>query len=275
MPIESIAQYATSSFTMPDVCLRLRTMLDSGKHHLDDVGGLIAVDANLSAKVLRLANSALFRFPNQIDSLTKAISVVGGEALYNIVMAETASSAFQHFDNDLIDVQRHWHYSVYCGMAAKGFAKQLKKRAPERFFVMGILQGLSTLVIAQQQPEQFSAYKAQALSGLPWERQQSCFGFTFAQCSGLIMEQWRMPVSLYFPVQHMHQSHFVERDTDIAIMTLADQIALVQSDKAKYQSIALWQNSTQPALGLTDETIVSVSEHAESDTARVASILLH
>ena len=94
-----ITRVAGQSFALPDICVRIRSMLDDGQSDLADIGRVIALDPSLSSKLLKLANSPLFRFESQIDSLAKAINIIGGEALYNLVMAETASSAFEHFSS--------------------------------------------------------------------------------------------------------------------------------------------------------------------------------
>ncbi|MDM7859558.1 HDOD domain-containing protein [Alteromonas sp. ASW11-36] len=274
MAIEKFADQASESFTMPEVCVKLRAMLDDGKHDLDDIAQLIVVDPNLSAKVLRLANSALFRFPSQISSVTKAISVIGGEALYNIVMAETASLAFKHFDSQLVDIERHWHNSVYCGMAAKHTALILKKRASDRFFAMGILQGLADLVIAKNAADTFRKINHPDAKGLPWQRQQHELGFAFAQCSGAILERWKLPLPLYYPIAQMHNTARVKQDADVAIMTFAAQLTEYQANAERYRALKLWEDDTQPALALTDEQIESIIDSTEKDTARVASMIL-
>ena len=274
MSLETFADYATESFTMPEVCMKLRTMLDSGKTDIDDIAKLITVDPSLSAKVLRLANSALFRFPSQVETTSKAISIIGGEALYNIVMAETASLAFRHFDSNLVNIDKHWHSSVYCGVAAQNVARRMKIRASERFFVMGILQGLANLVIAKHAPNQYSKITAPDTKGLPWDVQRSILGFTFAQCSGLILEQWRLPMPLYYPIQYMHENVKVKADIDVCIMTFADQISISQIDKQRYASRILWADNTQAELSLSDEQINEIIDETEKDTARIASTLL-
>jgi HD-like signal output (HDOD) protein len=103
---EEYALRATQSFTLPQTCVQLRRLLDNDKSDSNDIAKIISNDPVLGAKLLKLANSALFRFEYQIDDIDKAITVVGGEALYNLMMAETASSAFEHFSNDAIDLQR-------------------------------------------------------------------------------------------------------------------------------------------------------------------------
>ena len=129
---KDVAKVASQSFVLPDICVRIRSMLDDDNTSLDDIGALIALDPSLSSKLLRLANSSLFRFESQIDTLSKAIAVIGGEALYNLVMAETASSAFEHFSSDVIDLKRFWLQSVYAGLVAKHLAKIARIRGSER-----------------------------------------------------------------------------------------------------------------------------------------------
>ena len=62
MALEQYVAQATQSFTMPDICIRLRSVLDDPRSDISDIGKLISVDPSLSGKILKLANSALFRF---------------------------------------------------------------------------------------------------------------------------------------------------------------------------------------------------------------------
>ena len=125
MSLNKYVSFATKSFTLPDICIRIRSVLDNPRSSASDLGDLISLDASLTAKVLRLANSSLFRFPSQVESVSKAINIIGGEALYNLVMAETANTAFKYFDTQLINLDKHWFDSVYCGMVAKQLALSL------------------------------------------------------------------------------------------------------------------------------------------------------
>ncbi|MEC9169525.1 MAG: HDOD domain-containing protein, partial [Pseudomonadota bacterium] len=190
MSLDKYVSYAAKSFTLPDICVRLRSTLDDPRSSAEDIGELISADPSLTAKVLRLANSSLFRFPSQVESVAKAISVIGGEALYNLVIAETASTAFKRFDTKLINLDKHWYASVYCGMVAKSLAMRLNVRGAERFFVMGILQNLSELVVAKKETKRYQSYLNAETNGLPHVNQLEHFGFTFAQCSGIILENW-------------------------------------------------------------------------------------
>ena len=60
--MEKYVEYATQSFTLPNICLRLRDVLDDNRSDMDDIARLIGIDPSLTAKILKMANSALFRF---------------------------------------------------------------------------------------------------------------------------------------------------------------------------------------------------------------------
>ncbi|CAB9494946.1 MULTISPECIES: HDOD domain-containing protein [Alteromonas] len=273
MPLDKYVSYAAKSFTLPDICVRLRSTLDDPRSSIEDIAVLVSADPSLTAKVLRLANSSLFRFPSQIASLTKAINVIGGEALYNLVIAETATTAFKHFDTLLIDLDKHWHASVYCGMVAKSLAMRLNIRGAERFFVMGILQNLSELIIAKKEPKRYDDYRQAQKSELPHIEQLAHFGFTFAHCSGIILEKWHLPIGLYYPISFMNEEAKYASDVDICVLALASRITLSQLDKESYADIELFTPEIANTVSLDMEVISNSIEYAEQETAKIVSLI--
>lgn len=273
MSLDKYVSYAAKSFTLPDICVRLRSTLDDPRSSAEDIGELISADPSLTAKVLRLANSSLFRFPSQVESVSKAISVIGGEALYNLVIAETASTAFKRFDTKLISLDKHWYASVYCGMVAKSLAMRLNVRGAERFFVMGILQNLSELVVAKREPKRYQAYLALDKKELPHINQLGQFGFTFAHCSGIILENWHLPIGLYYPVMFMNDDAKHKSDIDICVLSLASRITVSQLDKESYADIELFTPEIANTVSLDMEVISNSIEYAEQETAKIVSLI--
>jgi HD-like signal output (HDOD) protein len=167
MSLAPLIKYANKSFTLPDTCVRLRQLLDDPRSGAREMAQVMSFDPSLSAKVLRLANSALFRFPSQITSVPKALSIIGGEAAYNISMAETANLAFKSFSSSLLDFDKFWEKSVLTGIIARSIAQQIQERGSERYFVMGILIHLSELVCATKLDEKYEQYLAKDSESLP------------------------------------------------------------------------------------------------------------
>ncbi len=273
MSMTKFVSFATQSFAMPDICLRIRDILDDPRSDANDIGQMISVDPSLTAKVLRLANSALFRFPSQIESIAKAVSVIGGEALYNLVVAETANTAFKHFDTELIKLDQHWYQSVYCGMTAKYLAKHARIRGSERFFVMGILQNFGELVAAKCAPEKYTAYLADPHPGLPEQKQLKHFGFTFNECSGTIMENWKLPLPLYYPVKNMHLPEKISADADIALLACARRITLRENQKEQHGKIELFPPEIANSVKVEGETLGNAVIYANKEANKVAVLI--
>lgn len=273
MSIEKYVAFAAKSFALPDVCVRLRAVLDDPRSSADDMGNLISVDPSLTAKVLRLANSSLFRFPSQIESVSKAINVIGGEALYNIVVAETAGSAFKCFETKYVNLDKHWYASVYCGMVAKSLAMRLNIRGADRFFVMGMLQNLSELVVAKRAPKRYVAYLNTKEGTLPDDNQVAHFGFTFAQCSGIIMENWNLPAALAAPVLHMNNKEKQNSDIDVSILALANNVTVSHLEGDIYRDITLFTKEIANVIAPDKELVRISAEYAEIETSKVVSLI--
>jgi HD-like signal output (HDOD) protein len=274
MSLNKYVSFATKSFTLPDICIRIRSVLDNPRSSASDLGDLISLDASLTAKVLRLANSSLFRFPSQVESVSKAINIIGGEALYNLVIAETANTAFKYFDTQLINLDKYWFDSVYCGMVAKQLAKASNIRGSERFFVMGILQNLSELVIAKRSPELYKNYIEQDNDMLLGARQIHHFGFTFSNCSGTILESWKLPLVLYYPVMHANDVSRQASDSDIALLALASRVTSMQQNKKTDADIELFLEDIANNNGVTLDDVANAIEFADRETAKI-SMLIH
>lgn len=219
------AKRASQSFTLPDMCVRIRRMLDDDTVSIEHIAQQVSLDPSLSSKLLRLANSAMFRFPSQVDSLDKALSVIGGEALYNLVMAETAASAICHFSNDAVDIEGFWLNSVYTALVAKHLAKIAKVRGSERFFVLGLLHNLGELIVAQQQPGLVKKVSDLAEDMMPWDKQRHIVGFAFSECSACLLQLWKLPSSLVQPILLLHGGEH-QRNRDSSLLLLAATLAL-------------------------------------------------
>jgi HD-like signal output (HDOD) protein len=272
MSITPIIKYANKSFTLPDTCIRLRQVLDDPRSSAEDMAQVMSVDPSLCAKVLRLANSALFRFPSQVISISKALNIIGGEAAYNISMAETANLAFKSFTTEHIDFNQFWERSVFTGIIAKSIAQQIQKRGSERFFVMGILMNLSELVCATKLEAKYLNYLESKKTSTPLETQRSTFGFTFSNCSGLIIENWRLPENLYANMVQLSLYEHQQLQRDESILYIAATMADMQLGQSLLETPNLNMQAIQ-SIGLNDYEYDIILEFAQAETSKIAKAL--
>jgi HD-like signal output (HDOD) protein len=247
-------------------------MLDDPRSGVKEMAQLMSLDPSLSAKVLRLANSALFRFPSQVTSVPKALNIIGGEAAYNISMAETANLAFKSFTTPLLDFNQFWEKSVLTGVIAQAVAQQTQERGSERFFVMGILMNLSELVCATRLADKYQRYLERDEGRLALESQKEVFGFTFAQCSGLILEGWHLPENLYTAMRGLNLYEHQQLGKDESIMYLSATMADLNQGQAILQNAELHLQAIQ-CIGLNDYEYDIIHEFAQSESSKIAQAI--
>ncbi|MBT1062483.1 HDOD domain-containing protein [Bowmanella sp. Y26] len=226
MQATDYAMAVTDSFALPDACTRIKELLEDPSSTATDIANVVSLDPSLSSKLLKLANSALYNFNTEISTISRAVSAIGAKALYSLVMTETARSAFKHFENNAIDLERFWQQSVYAGLIAKHLALETGQKDTERFFLLGLLHNFGELAVANRSPELASQCEQFEQKIRPWDKQKQLLGFTYAECSAQILMLWNLPSNLFTPIANQHNEALALKQTDIAIVYLAVRLAL-------------------------------------------------
>ena len=126
----------------------------------------------MTSRLLQIANSAIYSFPGEISTISRAITIIGTQAIYNMMLVDVAATAFKHFSNQAIDLKRFWRMSIFCGLAAKNLAIKAGIRDIERLFVAGLLQNFGELIVAKISPELAQQCEKYSPEQLPWSLQQ-------------------------------------------------------------------------------------------------------
>ncbi len=105
---------------------------------MDDLANALKIDPAISARLLRIVNSPLYGFPKQIDSITRAVNLIGMQAVSDLVAASTIGRTCTGMTSDLMDLSSYWHKSVLCAMMAGKIAKASGIEDSERFFIAGL-----------------------------------------------------------------------------------------------------------------------------------------
>ena len=88
--IQQQLQEVTELISLPEVYLKMRRLMDDPASDIYDFAEVISVDPNLSTRVLKVVNSAYFGFPEPVDSISRAINMIGLGTLHNMVLGISA-----------------------------------------------------------------------------------------------------------------------------------------------------------------------------------------
>ena len=108
--------------SLPGVYLRLSNVVGDPRSSASDVGRVIADDPGLTARLLRLVNSAMYGFPSKIETVSRAISIVGTQQLQDLALATSVIRLFANMPQELVTMESFWRHSVACGVAARALA---------------------------------------------------------------------------------------------------------------------------------------------------------
>ena len=192
--------------SLPEVCIRINEMLDDSAITAAELGQVIGQDTSLTARLLRIVNSSYYGFQSRIETVSRAVTVVGLRELRGLVIASTAIETFSKFPDEVLNKVRFWRHSLYCGVIARLLAEQCHVLHSERLFVAGLLHDIGKLIIAQRLPEEtrMIALQSQSREEPEFKIEQSVLGFNHAEVGGELMKTWNMPETLYESVVYHH-----------------------------------------------------------------------
>lgn len=248
---QQYAQKAEKLCVLPDVYLRLKEMMDDPESSLVDIANIISLDPALSSKLLTVANSALFSFPREIDSISRAISVLGTNEVHNLINTYGVTSAFSAVDTDIIDLDRFWEISVDCALMCKFLAQKKGIKNAKGLFLSGLLHNIGELVVMQSEPKKAQYCQDYNKDETPWQRQKDVYGFTYADCSAELLTLWQLPESIIAPIAQYHQAYSEDKGEIISLLYICTRLALLNSHPGMYSKKSFVGQHVMEDLGIT------------------------
>lgn len=234
--------------TLPDIYWRLKEILDSHDYSMQDVAQLIVYDPALTARLLRIVNSAYFGFAAKIDTVNHAVSILGVQQIRDLVLATSIADALGDYECEHLDIKQFWMRSVYRAIAARNLAGVCSLMDGERMFVAGLLSGIGHLIIYQSIPvlAQRAQREADADGKALHLVERDVIGFDHAQVASILMKNWKLPESLVTVIKnHLEPDPDADYLLDTAIVHIA---ALISNAFAQNRPL--------------DEVLVAVDRHA-------------
>lgn len=180
--------------TMPEVASRLLKSFDDDNVGLGQIAALIEKDGALTAKVLRLANTAHYSPSHQISSVMDAAHALGLETLRNLAMAACLSGAFPKVQG--LDRALFWRHSVATANYARILARMLGAdgSTTDTAYLAGLMLRTGQLLMALDEPQMVADVEAHAAEpGSRFSLEEHRFGCTHADVTASLAAHWHFP----------------------------------------------------------------------------------
>ena len=265
--------------SLPEVYQRVNMVIENPQSTADSVGKVISQDPALTARLLKIANSPFYGFASEIETVSKAVAVLGTKKIRDLVLASSLSSVFDGISSDLVPMQAFWKHSVFCGLIARNIAFETRKAQGEFVFIAGLLHDIGKLVIGSKLPDMAREASLMVAEGAGKialnDAEQKIMGFDHAQVGGELVQNWKLTVSLQECVEFHHDpGKAKDNPVEVAIVSMAniitnfaEQETDADFDPAKIDPLA-WQ-----VTGLESELIEPLISGAQAQISEVQSLL--
>jgi len=201
---QELVQSCSTVFTLPEIYTHVRDIVDDPGSTMDDLTNALKLDPAISARLLKIVNSPLYGLPKQVDSISRAVNLMGMQSISDLVAATTIGRTFTGMTAELIDLSAFWRKSVLCALLAGKIAKIGGIDDSERFFVEGLMRDIGHLVLYQTTPKlaQSAMVEASYLGSSLAEVEQASIGCDFTEVGAELIRFWNMPAPIEQAVRH-------------------------------------------------------------------------
>jgi putative nucleotidyltransferase with HDIG domain len=211
--------------SLPEICIQLRALADSPYATAADIGEVVSKDPALTVRLLKLVNSAYFGLSRRIDTVSRAVNVVGMRELRNLSTAASATEVFTRVPGELVDMAAFWQHSVYTGLVARALARRCRVLHPERLFTAGLLHDIGRLLMLTELPDDVGRMELARLNTGrdSCEIEREMIGFDHAEVGQVLLRHWNMPPNLCTSVLYHHTpQHAHDARLEAALLHIAD-----------------------------------------------------
>jgi len=193
-----------------------------------DLATVISSDQALTAKLLRLSNSAYYGYARRISTVREAVILLGMRTVRSVAIASGIIDAFavpqvdQRFDCDLF-----WAHSVTVGLLSEAIARETKAVRPEDAFTAGVIHDIGKLAMMLTEPQLFArTVQLVVVDEMTYDAAEvQVFGVSHAQVGARLAQRWKFPESLVEAIQAHHPARPVTRIDSLASVVASANLA--------------------------------------------------
>ncbi len=210
----------------PEVALRVLHLSSREDVVPADLVAVIQTDPGLTAKVLKLCNSAYYSFQREIATLTEAGNLLGTATLASLVLTSCSSRYFRDYGGAEGGLVSQWERSLASALAARIVASLRHEIDVERAYTAGLLQNIGSLVLERFARDQRQAVLTEVEQGVPLiEAERRVLGLSHAEIGARLATRWNFPEVLIDSIRYHHQPELAVVDPSlVAAMHIGESL---------------------------------------------------
>ena len=226
--MDAYERYLKQLPVIPEVATKIvRIAEDKIDVSFKELESIIKVDPGLTAKILRVANSALYARQREIKSLQMAITLLGFKNIKSLVLLVSAAGLFPKY-RKIPFYGRFWGHSIRTAFMAKHMVlRSHQKEMAEETFLAGLLHDIGQIAFLNADQDGYQRIIADAAAQqIPLEEfEKSVYGIHHRELGASVLQKWYFP-DIYVDVAREHASQNITSSHKrvIIVVSVADFI---------------------------------------------------
>ncbi len=278
---EDLVKGVVQLISLPEIYIRVSQVLEDPNHSAKQLGDIISHDPALTARILRIVNSAYYSLAAQIELVSRAVSVIGEDDLRNLVLATSAVDTFKRIPNQLVDIDLFWRHSVHTGIISRLLSKRCNILHGERLFIAGMLHDIGKLILYFKEPElsQQVLLAAAESDGQLYRSEKEIIGFTHGDVGAALISAWRLSDTLKEVIAYHHNPLMAKKHLmETSIVHIANSIVNslepdVEVDEHLLDNCPGFEPKTLEITGIDLDDLPELMEQAWEQAGEVMDII--
>ncbi|MBW8185290.1 HDOD domain-containing protein [Shewanella nanhaiensis] len=236
---------------LPKAVSELLDVVNDEQASIGEVSEKISRDPLVSARILRLVNSAHYGRSREVGSIDEAVVRLGQQTLRTLVIASAVIGTIPTVAG--IDIGQFWGRSFEVSLYGQEFAKRCGAD-PETAFTCGILHDIGDLLIAITEPEKASQIQVSVANGTDKTKiELELLGYTSSEVAALLAQNWKFSLELVQGIKFQKAPKEAEPFSfQAAILNLSHTI-LLEWDGVEASEKTCWLSQQATSAGLKME----------------------
>jgi len=257
--------------TLSDAVVSILKLIADEKTSTRQVAEVIKRDVSLSGRILKVANSSLFGFRQNISSIDQASVALGSNAIRNMALSLAVINILPPAENEKLS--KLWQSSLLVGIAAREFSKLQNYPDTEDAFTAGLLHDIGMIAMYKFDPKKaLKLFKTIEEEGRPsLEYEKKLFGIDHQEAGRLLASSWKLPETITDVISLHHSASGSNRDEilhkSLYLSALASDIFFAGRKKTTHTQ---YTDDCKKLLGLDPEGSEKILQNLHGKLTEIA-----
>lgn len=225
--ISNITEKIKNIPSLPEIITKSIEIMQDKNTSANDLSKVISNDIGLTARVLKLVNSAYYGFPKQISTIQQAISILGFTTIKGVILSASIFKMFSDKNNQMFNYKDFWKHSLLVATGTRKLSKYLENNLKDDIFAAAFLHDIGKVIFAQYDRQNYSQVcKFENLTDKEYmKKEEEICGLNHCEIANIVAYSWNLPeIFCDIITYHHYPQNSFKFEKECTIVFLSDLI---------------------------------------------------